>query len=163
RREHFISSRQERDQTHWVEAAFSNDGKIVGLKNFFLYDTGAYSTSLVVPWITLATIPGPYKVPNLQLEFKAVYTNKVTAMVVRGSASASRRMSKARASAPTRAAASRSAPTARFTFSPARHRRDKDKRRPSVRSAPTISASISKTSTSLPATARRFLTASELS
>jgi carbon-monoxide dehydrogenase large subunit len=84
RREHFIASRQERDQTHWVEAAFNNDGKIVGLKNFFLYDTGAYSTSLVVPWISLATIPGPYKIPNLQLEFKAVYTNKVTAMVVRG-------------------------------------------------------------------------------
>ena len=53
RHEHFIASRQERDQTHWVEAAFNNDGKIVGLKNFFLYDTGAYSTSLVVPWITL--------------------------------------------------------------------------------------------------------------
>jgi len=84
RREHFIASRQERDQTHWVEAAFNNDGRVVGLKNFFLYDTGAYSTSLVVPWITLATIPGPYKIPNLQLEFKAVYTNKVTAMVVRG-------------------------------------------------------------------------------
>jgi aerobic carbon-monoxide dehydrogenase large subunit len=84
RREHFIASRQERDQSHWVEAAFNNDGRVVGLKNFFLYDTGAYSTSLVVPWITLATIPGPYKIPNLQLEFKAVYTNKVTAMVVRG-------------------------------------------------------------------------------
>ena len=84
RREHFIASRQERDQTHWVEAAFNKDGRVVGLKNFFLYDTGAYSTSLVVPWITLATIPGPYKIPNLQLEFKAVYTNKVTAMVVRG-------------------------------------------------------------------------------
>jgi aerobic carbon-monoxide dehydrogenase large subunit len=84
RREHFIATRQERDQTHWIEAAFNNDGKIVGLKDFFLYDTGAYSTSLVVPWITLATIPGPYRVPNLELEFKAVYTNKVTAMVVRG-------------------------------------------------------------------------------
>jgi len=84
RREHFIASRQERDQTHWVEAAFNNDGRVVGLKNFFLYDTGAYSTSLVVPWISLATIPGPYKIANLQLEFKAVYTNKVTAMVVRG-------------------------------------------------------------------------------
>ena len=84
RSEHFVASRQERDQTHWVEAAFNNVGKITGLKDFFLYDTGAYSTSLVVPWITLATIPGPYKIPNLQLEFKAVYTNKVTAMVVRG-------------------------------------------------------------------------------
>jgi len=84
RREHFIASRQERDQTHWVEVAFNNDGRVIGLKNFFLYDTGAYSTSLVVPWITLATIPGPYKIPNLQLEFKSVYTNKVTAMVVRG-------------------------------------------------------------------------------
>ena len=84
RHEHFIASRQERDQTHWVEAAFNKDGKILALKNTFLYDTGAYSTSLVVPWITLATLPGPYKIPNLQLEFKAVYTNKVTAMVVRG-------------------------------------------------------------------------------
>ncbi len=84
RHEHFIASRQERDQTHWVEAAFNSDGKIIALKNFFLYDTGAYTTSLVVPWITLATMPGPYKIPNLQLEFKAVFTNKVTAMVVRG-------------------------------------------------------------------------------
>jgi len=84
RHEHFIASRQERDQTHWLEAAFNKDGKILGLKNFFLYDTGAYATSLVVPWITLATIPGPYKIPNLQLEFKAVFTHKVTAMVVRG-------------------------------------------------------------------------------
>ena len=84
RHEHFIASRQERDQTHWVEAAFNKDGKILALKNFFLYDTGAYTTSLVVPWITLATMPGPYKIPNLQLEFKAVFTNKVTAMVVRG-------------------------------------------------------------------------------
>ena len=84
RHEHFIASRQERDQTHWVEAAFNKDGKIAGVKDYFLYDTGAYSTSLVVPWITLATIPGPYKIANLQLEFKAVYTNKVTAMVVRG-------------------------------------------------------------------------------
>jgi aerobic carbon-monoxide dehydrogenase large subunit len=84
RHEHFSASRQERDQTHWVEAAFNKDGKILALKNFFLYDTGAYTTSLVVPWITLATMPGPYKIPNLQLEFKAVFTNKVTAMVVRG-------------------------------------------------------------------------------
>ena len=68
RHEHFIASRQERDQTHWVEAAFNKDGKILALKNYFLYDAGAYSTSLVVPWITLATIPGPYKIPNLQLE-----------------------------------------------------------------------------------------------
>ena len=84
RHEHFIASRQERDQTHWVEAAFNKDGKIAGLKDYFLYDTGAYSTSLVSPWITLAaTIPGPYKIANLQLEFKAVYTNKVTATVVR--------------------------------------------------------------------------------
>jgi aerobic carbon-monoxide dehydrogenase large subunit len=84
RHEHFIASRQERDQTHWVEAAFNRDGRVLALKNFFLYDTGAYTTSLVVPWITLATLPGPYKIPNLQLEFKAVFTNKVTAMVVRG-------------------------------------------------------------------------------
>jgi carbon-monoxide dehydrogenase large subunit len=82
--DHFISNRQERDQTHWVKAALNKNGKILALKNYFLYDTGAYSTSLVVPWITLATIPGPYKIPNLQLEFKAVYTHKVTAMVVRG-------------------------------------------------------------------------------
>lgn len=84
RREHFICTRQERDQTHWVEAAFDNDGKILALKAFFLYDTGAYTTSIIVPWITLGTIPGPYKIPNLRLSFKAVFTNKVPAMVVRG-------------------------------------------------------------------------------
>jgi aerobic carbon-monoxide dehydrogenase large subunit len=33
RHEHFIASRQERDQTHWVEAAFTKDGKITALKD----------------------------------------------------------------------------------------------------------------------------------
>ena len=78
------------------------------------------------------------------------------------SASASRLTSKAPDSVPTRAAASRSAPTAKFMSSPARRRRDRGRKPRSARSAPIILASISKTSTSLPATARRFLTASEL-
>ena len=35
RHEHFIASRQERDQTHWVEAAFNKDGKIFGAQELF--------------------------------------------------------------------------------------------------------------------------------
>lgn len=84
RREHCISTRQEGDQTHEVEVAVKKEGTIVGFRDSFLYETGGYSTSAVVPWITLATLPGPYKIPNLYLEVRSVFTNKVPRMVVRG-------------------------------------------------------------------------------
>jgi len=49
RREHCLTARQERDQVHYAEMAFRNDGTILGVRVRFLHDMGAYSTSMVVP------------------------------------------------------------------------------------------------------------------
>ena len=84
RREHLQCARQERDQIHWVSVAFSNSGKIIGLKDKFLYDVGAYSTTIIIPWTTAYTLAGSYKIPNLRIQMQLAFTHKVPTMTVRG-------------------------------------------------------------------------------
>ncbi len=85
RRENFLGTTQERGQIHDVEAAFTKDGKILGLKDVFLHDTGAYNPyGLTVPLNTQTHSMGTYDVPNLYTEFKVVFTNKMIVTPVRG-------------------------------------------------------------------------------
>ncbi|MCX8200950.1 MAG: xanthine dehydrogenase family protein molybdopterin-binding subunit, partial [Candidatus Caldarchaeum sp.] len=85
RREYMVAANQERIQVHYVSAAFSRDGKILKLKDRFLVDTGAYTPyGIMVPIITSGTLPGPYKIPALEIEFASVYTNKTVVSPVRG-------------------------------------------------------------------------------
>ncbi|HEX6911703.1 MAG TPA: molybdopterin cofactor-binding domain-containing protein, partial [Longimicrobium sp.] len=42
RQENFFATTQERSQIHDAEIAFSADGKILGVRDFFFHDTGAY-------------------------------------------------------------------------------------------------------------------------
>lgn len=85
RRENFMGTTQERSQIHDVEAAFTKDGKILGLKDVFLHDTGAYNPyGLTVPLNTQTHSMGTYDVPNLYTEFKVVFTNKMIVTPVRG-------------------------------------------------------------------------------
>src|SRR5262249_47367920 len=50
RREHFFATSHERGQVHDAELALSRDGKILGIKDVFLHDTGAYNPyGLTVP------------------------------------------------------------------------------------------------------------------
>jgi aerobic carbon-monoxide dehydrogenase large subunit len=84
RYEHFVSCTQEHLQEHQLEVAYDDDGRLLALKDFFLHDTGAYASSLIVPLIAGTTVPGPYKIPNIQIEFKAIFTNKVPCSAVRG-------------------------------------------------------------------------------
>ena len=50
RLEHFFATTQERGQTHDAEMALSRDGQILGIKDTFLHDTGAYNPyGLTVP------------------------------------------------------------------------------------------------------------------
>ena len=85
RRENFMGTTQERGQIHDVEAAFTKDGKILGLKDVFLHDTGAYNPyGLTVPLNTQTHSMGTYDVPNLYTEFKVVFTNKMIVTPVRG-------------------------------------------------------------------------------
>src|SRR5262245_9061839 len=84
RREHLLCARQERDQIHNVSVAFLNSGKIIGLKDQFIYDVGAYSTTIIIPWTTAYTLAGSYKIPNLRVQMQLAFTNKVPTMTVRG-------------------------------------------------------------------------------
>jgi CO/xanthine dehydrogenase Mo-binding subunit len=84
RREHLMCARQERDQIHDVSVAFSKTGQIIGLKDRFVYDVGAYSTTIVIPWTTAYTLTGSYKIPGLRIHMLLAFTHKVPTMTVRG-------------------------------------------------------------------------------
>jgi aerobic carbon-monoxide dehydrogenase large subunit len=85
RREHLLAVTQERDQWHEVELAFTRDGRIVAMRDEFVHDCGAFvSWGIIVPLITSVSVPGPYRVPNYEVTFTAVYTNRVPVTPVRG-------------------------------------------------------------------------------
>jgi len=85
RRENFIGTTQEREQIHDVEIALTRDGRVLGLRDVFLHDTGAYDPyGLTVPLNTQSHALGAYEVPNYYTEFKVVFTNKMIVTPVRG-------------------------------------------------------------------------------
>jgi carbon-monoxide dehydrogenase large subunit len=85
RREHFISSIQERDQYWSMELAFDGDGRILGLRGRLVHDQGAYTPQGVnVAYNAASSITGPYVVPAMDLEVFVVQTNKVPVVPVRG-------------------------------------------------------------------------------
>ncbi len=85
RREHFLTTSQERDQYWDMEAAFDDDGKILAVRGALVHDTGAFIPwGIVSPLIAATTVPGPYIVPSYRLETTAVLTNKVQVTPVRG-------------------------------------------------------------------------------
>ena len=85
RRENFYATTQERGQVHDVEIALSRDGHILGLKDDFLHDTGAYDPyGLTIPLNTQSHDMGGYDIKNYSSEFKVVFTNKTIVTPVRG-------------------------------------------------------------------------------
>jgi aerobic carbon-monoxide dehydrogenase large subunit len=85
RREHLIAANQERGQIHDVEVGFDETGRILGLRDRFAHDTGAYTPyGIVVPIITSSQLPGPYRLPNYTVDFEVAYTNKVAVSPYRG-------------------------------------------------------------------------------
>ncbi len=85
RRENFFATTQERGQVHDAELAVAADGRILGVKDRFLHDTGAYDPyGLTVPINSQCTLLGPYVVPNYDSEFTAVFTTKPIVTPVRG-------------------------------------------------------------------------------
>ena len=84
RRENFIATMMERTQTHRIKVAFDGDGMLIALQDVFEHDQGAYVAGLQVPMITLSTVPGPYKIPNIHTELYSCYTNMVPTSSVRG-------------------------------------------------------------------------------
>jgi carbon-monoxide dehydrogenase large subunit len=85
RAENFVATTQERGQIHDAEIALTRDGIILGVKDSFLHDTGAYDPyGLTVPLNSQCTLMGPYRVPAYDSEFRAVFTNKTIVTPYRG-------------------------------------------------------------------------------
>jgi carbon-monoxide dehydrogenase large subunit len=85
RLEHFFATTQERAQIHDAEIALARDGRILGIKDTFLHDTGAYNPyGLTVPINSQISILGPYVVENYESIFTAVFTNKPIVTPYRG-------------------------------------------------------------------------------
>ncbi|MGY3621504.1 molybdopterin cofactor-binding domain-containing protein [Bradyrhizobium sp. USDA 10063] len=76
RLEHFFATTHERGQIHDAEIAVTRDGRILGVKDVFLHDGGAYDPyGLTVPINSQCTLLGPYVVPSYDSTFTAVFTN----------------------------------------------------------------------------------------
>jgi len=85
RAENFLATTHERSQIHEAEIALAKDGRILGVHDVFLHDTGAYDPyGLTVPINSQCTLLGPYNIPNYYSEFKAVFTNKTIVTPYRG-------------------------------------------------------------------------------
>jgi carbon-monoxide dehydrogenase large subunit len=85
RRENFTAMTHEREQIHDAAMALSKNGKILAIRDSFLYDTGAYIPyGLTVALNAQCTLLSMYKVPHYYSEFKAVFTNKTIVSPYRG-------------------------------------------------------------------------------
>ena len=85
RLEHMAAATQERQQVHDVTVAFDDEGRILGFRDHFAHDTGAYTPrGLVLPRLTASMLSGPYRIPSLEIELTSLYTNRVPVTPYRG-------------------------------------------------------------------------------
>jgi carbon-monoxide dehydrogenase large subunit len=86
RREHLMATNHSRDVACELEIACHRDGTIVGLRGRIAADMGAYirTTGIVIPSRAAQFLPGPYRIPNIEVEVKALLTNKTPSGSYRG-------------------------------------------------------------------------------
>jgi carbon-monoxide dehydrogenase large subunit len=85
RSEHFVGSNHERTQVHEIQLAAKGDGTVIGLRDSFLHDTGAFIPyGIAVAQVAAAQIAGPYRIPHIEVELRAIYTNTVPVSPYRG-------------------------------------------------------------------------------
>jgi aerobic carbon-monoxide dehydrogenase large subunit len=85
RKEHFFATTHERGQIHDAEMALDKDGRILGVRDVFLHDGGAYDPyGLTVPINSQCTLLGPYDIANYDSTFTALFTNKPIVTPYRG-------------------------------------------------------------------------------
>ncbi|HEY1657386.1 MAG TPA: xanthine dehydrogenase family protein molybdopterin-binding subunit [Candidatus Sulfotelmatobacter sp.] len=85
RRESFLATYHGREQIHDATLGLDASGRIRAMRDRILYDQGAYVTlGIVVPHITTISVPGPYRIPNFQVECTCVYTHKAPSVPYRG-------------------------------------------------------------------------------
>ncbi len=78
RAEHLVAVNHSREQHHRIEVALDADGAILGLRDDIAHDNGGYvrTHGVIVPELTLAMLPGPYRVPAYHGRVRVVLTNK---------------------------------------------------------------------------------------
>jgi carbon-monoxide dehydrogenase large subunit len=85
RHEHFLTSIQERDQSWDLQIALDDKAGLLAVRGTLINDQGAYTPQGInVSYNSATALPGPYRLPNYQLDVIAVETNKVPTMPVRG-------------------------------------------------------------------------------
>ena len=85
RQENFYATTQERGQVHEAEIALTKDGRVLGVKDVFIHDAGAYAPyGLTVALNSQCTLLGQYDVPHYYTEFTSVFTNKPIVTPYRG-------------------------------------------------------------------------------
>jgi carbon-monoxide dehydrogenase large subunit len=85
RYEHLTATGQAREESFDVEAAYTNEGDILGLKVKMTIDTGAYpGLGTGLPNMIESMMPGPYRIGALEFQFTAVTTNKASYVAYRG-------------------------------------------------------------------------------
>ncbi|MBI3092298.1 MAG: xanthine dehydrogenase family protein molybdopterin-binding subunit [Candidatus Tectomicrobia bacterium] len=83
REEFYITSKHAVE--YRVKTGVSKDGKLLARRCEVLYDTGAYAeTGPIVSMKSGYTAAGPYAIPNVLIDIKCIYTNKVPAGSLRG-------------------------------------------------------------------------------
>lgn len=86
RYEHFLSAIHARDQRHHVAVGADQNGRIVGLRDDFTVNCGAYDPfGKSVPYNAAAHVVGPYRIPNVSVTGTSVLTNKTPGAPYRGS------------------------------------------------------------------------------
>ena len=86
RRENFQATIHGRGQVGNIEVAFKNDGTITGLRYNVFADLGAYHQLLTpaIPTLTGLMLSGAYKIPAIQINITACFTNKMATDAYRG-------------------------------------------------------------------------------
>src|ERR1044071_8803411 len=86
RRENMQATIHGRGQVGDVEVAIKNDGTVLGLRYSVFADMGAYHQLLTpaIPTLTGLMLSGAYKIPAIQMNITACFTNKMATDAYRG-------------------------------------------------------------------------------
>ena len=85
RNENLTGTAHAREQTHRISLAADAEGRLLGLRDEILVNFGATTiTGLVVPYNSLCHLLGPYRVPHVHIDVKAVLTNTTYTAPYRG-------------------------------------------------------------------------------
>ncbi len=85
RREHFLTTTQQRDQFWEVEVACDGAGKVLGLRAKCIHDNGAYLPyGLLLALTSVVPFPGAYAIPAIDASLDVAFTNAVPTTPIRG-------------------------------------------------------------------------------